>query len=182
MEDGMDEGKVFQQKLDELAAEMRELEMLYERYFSGEEKREPLKQRSELERKLRRLTNRRIIKTDLRFRFESLSCRYHTYATRWNRVQRLMDEGKYQRTLDLRTSKDPGTQPKSDTSCAELYDSLISAHRKCSLASPPPGRTQFSAFLERQKAQIKERFGKREVEFKVVIENGKPKLRAKAKS
>jgi hypothetical protein len=47
----------------------------------------------------------------------------------------------------------------------------------------PPSRPHpVQRFLERQKAQIKERFGKREVEFRVVIENGKPKLRAKAKS
>jgi hypothetical protein len=49
------------------------------------------------------------------------------------------------------------------------------------MASSPPGRSQFNTFLERQKAKIQERFGKREVEFRIVIENGKPKLRAKAK-
>ncbi|MDK2848043.1 MAG: hypothetical protein PWP34_1396 [Desulfuromonadales bacterium] len=176
----MDEGKVFQTKLDQIATEMRALELLYERYFSGEEKRAPLKERNALEKKLRRLTTRRIIRTDHRFRFESLSSRYHTYATRWDRVQRLMDEGRYVRHLDRRRSNISSSSRQRDN-YDTLYDSLILAHRECSMASPPPGRSQFNSFLERQKAQIQERFGKREVEFRIVIENGKPKLRAKAK-
>lgn len=177
----MDEGKIFQQKLDDIAAEMRSLELLYERYFSGEEKREPLQQRTELEKKLRRLSTRRIIKTDHRFRFETLSGRYHTYATRWNRIQRLMDEGKYHRHLDTGRSKTPHTS-HSDKTNEDLYANLMMAHKECNLSTPAPDRNQFNAFLERQKQQIQERFGKRQVEFRVVIENGKPKLRAKAKN
>ncbi len=178
----MDERKIFEKKLDELAADMRELELLYERYFSGEEKREPLKQRVELERKLRALSTRRIIKTDHRFRFESLSTRYHTYASYWNRIQRLMDEGKYQRHLDRRSVKSaPETAHHSSKSSDELYDSLVKAHGECSLGTPPPDRNQFENFVERQRKQIQERYGKQNIEFRIVIENGKPKLRAKAR-
>ena len=178
----MDERKIFQKKLDDLGADLRELELLYERYFSGEEKREPLKQRTELERKIRALSTRRIIKTDHRFRFENLSTRYHTYATHWNRIQRLIDEGKYQRHQDRRGSqRTPDAAQRSINPTDELYDSLVKAHRECSLGTPPPDRNQFANFLDRQKCQILERYGKREVEFRVVIENGKPKLRAKAK-
>lgn len=178
----MDERKIFQKKLDDLGADMRELELLYERYFSGEEKREPLKQRTELERKIRSLSTRRIIKTDHRFRFETLSTRYHTYATHWNRIQRLMDEGKYQRHQDRQGSqRKPNATQCSTNPTDELYDSLVKAHVECSLGTPPPDRSQFASFLERQKNQIKERYGKQEVEFRIVIENGKPKLRAKAK-
>lgn len=177
----MDEGKIFQKKLDDIAAEMRSLELLYERYFSGEEKREPIQQRAALEKKIRRLSTRRIIKTDHRFRFETLSGRYHTYATRWNRVQRLMDEGKYHRHLNTGRAK---TSPShcSDKTNDDLYANLLMAHEECNLPSPTPDRNQFNAFLERQKQQIQERFGKRQIEFRVVIENGKPKLRAKAKN
>ncbi|MGE4544234.1 MAG: MXAN_5187 C-terminal domain-containing protein [Pedobacter sp.] len=178
----MDDRKIFQKKLDDLGADLRELELLYERYFSGEEKREPLKQRTELERKIRALSTRRIIKTDHRFRFETLSTRYHTYATHWNRILRLMDEGKYQRHLDRRGSqRPPDAALRSINPTDELYDSLVKAHRECSLSTPPPDRNQFANFLDRQKCQIQERYGKQEVEFRVVIENGKPKLRAKAK-
>lgn len=178
----MDERKMFQKTLEDLSADMRELELLYERYFSGEEKREPLRQRTELERKIRNLSLRRIIKTDHRFRFETLTTRYHTYVSYWNRIQRLMDEGKYHRHLDRRgSSSRPEVTQRATKSTDELYDSLVKAHGECSLGSPPPDRSQFANFLERQKSQIQERYGKHEVEFRIVIENGKPKLRAKAK-
>lgn len=179
----MDERKLFRKNLDELAAELRELEVAYERYFSGEEKREPLKQRTVLERKLRKLSLRRIIRTDDRFKFETLSGRYHTYATHWNRIQRLIDEGKYQRHLSrCQTPGTPAKPLRPDTGNDKLYHDLLQAHRDCALGTPPPGRTQFDSFLERQKEQIHQRYGQREVEFRVVVENGKPKLRAKAKS
>ncbi|APG24952.1 MULTISPECIES: MXAN_5187 C-terminal domain-containing protein [Syntrophotalea] len=176
----MDERRVFKKKLDDIALELRELELLYERYFSGEEKREPLKQRTEIERKLRALATRRIIKTDHRFLFDSLSSRYHTYATQWNRIQRLIDEGKYHRHTERRPAKtaaDPAKALPSD----DLYENLLRAHQSCALKTPPPGRSQFDAYLEKQKAQILEKYGKQNVEFRIVIENGKPKLRAKAK-
>jgi hypothetical protein len=150
-------------KLDDIALELRELELLYERYFSGEEKREPLKQRTEIERKLR-----------------ALATRYHTYATQWNRIQRLIDEGKYHRHTERRPAKtaaDPAKALPSD----DLYENLLRAHQSCALKAPPPGRSQFDAYLEKQKAQILEKYGKQNVEFRIVIENGKPKLRAKAK-
>lgn len=134
----MDERKLFRKNLDELAAELRELEVAYERYFSGEEKREPLKQRSALERKLRKLSLRRIIRTDDRFKFETLSGRYHTYATHWNRIQRLIDEGRYQRHLSR--SQTPDTPAKSlrpDTGNDKLYHELLRAHQDCALGSSP---------------------------------------------
>lgn len=179
----MDEGRILQNKLNEIAADLRDLELAYERYFSGEEKREPLKQRTLFERKLRALSRRSIIRTDLRFRLDNLSGRYHTYAAHWNRIQRLMDEGKYQRHLPRGTQQNPAPGPRREHDGAdELYDRLLNAHRECALSTPPPDRTQFAAFLDRQKQQIQQRYGKREVEFRVVIENGRPKLRAKARN
>lgn len=178
----MDEGKIFKKKLDTIATEMRELELLYERYFSGEERRAPLKQRAELEGKLRTLSTRRIIKTDLRFRFETLSARYHTYATQWNRIQRLMDEGKYQRHLDRLPPKNAGKEKIPASSAGDdLYACLVQAHRDGSITAALPERNRFEAYLEQQKSQIRDKYGMQDIEFRLVIEDGKPKLRARAK-
>ena len=182
----MDERKILRKKLDELAAELRELEVAYERYFSGEEKREPLRQRTMLEKKIRTLSIRRIIRTDDRFKFETLAGRYHTYATHWNRIQRLIDEGKFERHLSRNgkqaTSADANRSAPSTEKSEKLYNDLLQAHQDCALSTPPPDRGRFNAFLERQKENIQQRYGKRNVEFSVVVENGKPKLRAKGKN
>jgi hypothetical protein len=39
-----------------------------------------------------------------------------------------------------------------------------------------------AAFLEKQKDKIQEKFGDRKVEFRVVIEDGKPKIKVRPKN
>jgi len=177
----MQEKKIFLAKMDGLAKALRDLEVLYERYFSGEEKREPLPQRAALEQSLRQLANRRIIQTDLRFRYETLAARYHSYATYWNRITRLIDEGRYQRQL-VRLN---ASSPKAAESAApeeKLYADLLDAHRHCASGGAPPDLERFAAFLTKQKEAIRSRYGVTEVEFRVVIEDGRPKIKARTKA
>jgi hypothetical protein len=175
----MDDATLFQNKLNELTQALRQLEILYEQYFSGQEKRAPLKQRQHLEKQLRLLSNRKIIKTAHRFQFDNLSSRYYTYATNWDRMQRRMDEGRFTPSPDRKNNVTPYTAPQTAPN-EELYRSLVEAHRACNLPTPPPGRKQFATFLDRQRKHLRERLGDRKVLFRVVIENGKPKLKARS--
>ncbi len=169
--------------LELVAQQLRELELLYEKYFSGVEKREPLKKREDLNRKIRQLTTRRIIQTDLRFRLESLSARYYSYTTHWDRILRLMDEGRYVRHL-AQSNRLQGTvvPEKRQDESEEVYQQLLKAHQACGLESPMPDRQKFTAYLTRQRGVIQEKYGDREFEFHIVTEDGKPKIKARAKS
>ncbi|MEZ4601377.1 MAG: MXAN_5187 C-terminal domain-containing protein [Syntrophotaleaceae bacterium] len=179
----MQERKTILKELDLIAQQLRELEIQYEKYFAGEEKRAPLKGRDNLYRRLRRIANRRIIQTDLRFRYESLSARFFSYATHWDRIMRLMDEGRYSRHLakagPARVASD---QQKPQDEVETVYQQLLQAHAECALAEPLPDRQKFSAFLDRQREALKDKYGGKEIEFRVVSENGKPKIKVKAKS
>ena len=182
----MVERKNILHELDLIGQQMRELEIHYEKYFSGEEKREPLKKREDLYRKLRQFSHRRIIQTDLRFRYESLTSRYYSYATHWDRILRLMDEGKYVRHL-ARNSRPSSTAATAATSekplneSDKVYQQLLKAHQECAPGSPPPDRQKFAAFLAKQRSALESKYGGREVEFRVVTEDGKPKIKVKAK-
>lgn len=174
-------------ELNALEQDQRELEILYEQYFAGIEKREPVKARENLAFRLRRFANRRIIQTDLRFRYQSLATRYHSYTGHWDRILRLMDEGRYPRHLQ-RASVVPAGQSAAaavssgDDEIETLYRQMLEARRMSNNGIAIPDRQQIAAFLERQKEKIREKFGDREVEFRVVTEDGKPKIKVRAKS
>jgi hypothetical protein len=178
------ERKAIIKELDLVAQDMRELEILYERYFAGEEKREPLKKRENLYKKLRRFANRRIIQTDLRYRYESLSARFFSYATYWDRILRLMDEGRYVRHLKRTNLSGPQTIPaeKQIDDTEQIYQELLKAHQQCALKDPPPDRDKFTAYLSRQRAALESKYAGQKLEFRVITENGKPKIKVRAKT
>ena len=180
----MEERKFIARELDSIEAEMKELQIRYEQYFAGVEKREPLHDRQDLATRLRRFVNRRIIQTDLRFRYQTLATRFHTYASYWDRILRLMDEGRYVRQQGSRLpTPPPAAQPgQTRVEVEKVYRELVEAQRSCNLAGEVPDRRQLASFLEKQKEKIREKFGDREVEFRVVTEGGKPKIKVRARS
>lgn len=185
----MDERKIIARELGEIEQALKELEVTFEQYFAGVEKRAPIKDRDNLQRRLLRFANRRIIQTDLRFRYQNLATRFHQYCGHWDRILRLIDEGRYQR--HLAKANGPAAAP-TDTVAAvrshteseleRIYKELLAAREDCRLTGAAPERAQVAAFLEGQREKIREKFGDREVEFRVAIEEGKPKIKVRAKT
>lgn len=175
--------------LVEMEQDLKELQIRYEQYFAGVEKREPIREREELSRRLRLLSNRRIIQTDLRFRHQATLARFHSYASHWDRILRLIDEGKYERHLaKLNRPQEEGaprrpheSETQQDAIVDRLYQDLVAARQSCNLGGSAPDRQQVSEFLSRQREKIREKFGDREVDFVVVTEAGKPKIKVRAK-
>ena len=179
----MPERQILLRALDNIGIELRELEILYERYFSGEAKREPLRQREALQKRLRQFVNRRIMKTDLRFRYESLAARYHSYCSYWDRILRLMDEGRYERHTGVQRPAPPVSPEKASRQNENetTYQQMLKAHQECALSRPAPSRQQFDAYLAKQRSSLAEKFGSQDIEFRVVTEGGKPKITARPK-
>jgi hypothetical protein len=91
---------------DELQAEVQtieeELEALkarYEQYFLGIERREPVRWREELKKKVLRVKTAFTRNAALRFRLQSLHARYLSYERLWLRSAREREEGTYRRDL-----------------------------------------------------------------------------------
>lgn len=187
----MDERKTIARELGEIEHCLKELEVTFEQYFSGVEKRAPLQNREILARRLLRFANRRIIQTDLRFRYQNLATRFHQYCGHWDRILRLIDEGRYERHR-AKIKGSPASQEVPDSSATvrsaaeseleRIYHQLLAAREGCQLTGPAPDRAQVAAFLEGQREKIREKFGDREVEFRVAIEEGKPKIKVRAKT
>ena len=182
----MQERKAIAQELTAIEQEMRELEIRYEQYFAGVEKRPPMQEREKVARRLRQFANRRIIQTDLRFRYQNLATRFHSYAGHWDRILRLIEEGRYGRHCQWpRASAPPlpaapAEAPGADAKVDAVYRQLVAARGTDSQA-PPIDKNQIAAFLEKQTSRIREKFGDREVEFVVETEDGKPKIKVRPK-
>jgi len=172
--------------LNQLTHDLKTLEIAYEKYFLGTEKRAPEKERQKLTLRMRKMITYYIPQTDLRYKLQSIASRFNSYCGYWDRILRLIDEGRYERHTS-RINRSESFKPPTDTVSAEklanpvdsLYEELVAAHRDCELR--PPNREQVASFLSRQKEAIQKRFGDKQVDFVVVTEAGKPKIKVRAK-
>jgi hypothetical protein len=186
-----DDRKRISRELELIEHKMKTLEIAYEQYFSGLEKREPMKDREDLTKKIRQFANRRIMQTDLRFKYQNLATRFHSYNGYWERILKLMDEGKYHRNatqvtkpigIKNQASAPPSTNGSSDGNEVDsIYNDLIAARKSCKINGKAPDKTQVASMLEKQKAKIREKFGNKPVAFKVETRDGKPRIVVKAK-
>jgi len=173
--------------LNQVEQGIKDLEIAYELYFTGIEKRAPEKLRVNLTKKIRNLLALHITQNDLRFKLNSLSSRYQSYSGRWDRILRMIDEGRYKRHHSLLKNRSEsaisrsGKNMNNEGSQADrLYEQLLNAHDNCSLKAP--SKEQVNNFLQKQEKTIKKKFGDKKVEFKVTTEAGKPKIKVFAKA
>lgn len=171
-------------ELDRLDLDLKALEIAYEQYFMGIEKREPLRERQRIQRQLQRLLTSHITQAALRFRLQSVSARFHSYAGHWDRILRLIDEGRYERhTSRMQRKQQSSGQARIETDpdpLEDLYAELVDAHQACRLKVPP--KEAVAKLLARQQENIRQKFGDRSIHFHVVTENGKPKIKVRAKN
>lgn len=83
----------------ELEVAIERLQALYNQYFMGIEKLEPLIPKKTVERKLNELRKTKFYNTALRFRFQSQVQKYSTHMTHWRRICRQIEEGTYKRDI-----------------------------------------------------------------------------------
>src|SRR5262249_3308725 len=104
----MDSAEV-ERELEELETGIERLRGLYEQYFMGIERLEPLIPRKDVDRRIWVLRREQIRNTGLRFKFQMLIQRYNTFQQYWGRISREIENGTYRRDV-VRAAKRVGTQ------------------------------------------------------------------------
>jgi hypothetical protein len=89
----------FEQTLEDCEIRLDRLRALYEQYFQGLERLEPLIPKKELQRRVQLLRGNVPRNTRLRFRFQMMVSKYTTYQNYWQRVARQIEEGTYRRDI-----------------------------------------------------------------------------------
>ena len=172
-------------------AKLNHLKLDYEKYFLGTRPTEPAQARSEVQTTVIRWSNMRITNTAHRFKFNSLNGRYQAFKRQWDNILRQIDAGTYKRHVfkaDLRdrergigvpASTAASSAPKNGGSenLFETYrDAMMATGQNASGLTPE----KLQRAIAKHEAAIKQKFGCDKVEFKVVVSDGKVKLKAAA--
>ncbi|MAE95094.1 MAG: hypothetical protein CL910_10575 [Deltaproteobacteria bacterium] len=163
----------------------------YDQYFLGTRKREPHMLRSEVNKMVVTYANISINNTGHRFKFNNLRSRYSTYKRLWDDTLRKIEEGRYERHLfkaDLREREEVDSRERrsaaqaSDTgpSKADLFDAYVTARESTGQGAKGLTEAKLAKVLEKQEAAIRKKTGCERVKFRVVVEEGKAKVKATA--
>jgi hypothetical protein len=85
--------------LDTVDLNLERVKTLYEQYFLGIQKQPPTFLHSDIERKLRDLTQLQIRNTGLRYRLATITQKFGSYNAYWRRTLRQIENGTYLRSL-----------------------------------------------------------------------------------
>ncbi len=167
---------------------LNDLIVKYEHYFLGLEKREPLKLLEEVDRISRKHAGNTIINTMLTFRYNSLKSRLASYKQYWTRITRLMEEGKYSRDrfkMEIH-GKPPSPAPENgrqgkDEEMESIYRQFLQARNECNLPVDGITREMVSEIVEKHKNAALTKYRCTDVELRITVENGNPKLKIRPK-
>ncbi len=116
----------FERTLEECESRLDRLRALYEQYFQGLERLEPLIPKKELQRRVQLLRGNIPRSTRLRFRFQQLVSRYTTYQSYWMRVSRQIEEGTYRRDImKARRKREEARQARRDRGSTKERDAAM---------------------------------------------------------
>jgi hypothetical protein len=173
-----------------LELQLRELVIKYEQYFFGIEKREPLKLLENVDRLARRYQNVSIPNTMLRFKYDSLVASLGVHRQKWTRINRLIEDGKYERDrfkMSLHRdepAKEETAQaisPPLDPQLERVYQEYRNARLACNLPVENVSREKIALAIKHKIPALVKKHHCSDIELFVVIENGKPCLKARQK-
>ena len=188
--------------LDILEKSIRQLQIEWEKFFSGIERKPPVDMRTRVENMVRRYSNAEIRNNTERFRFQNLAARYQTFAELWAKRLRAMEEGRpvglhgkaaamappphhspavverlasaVKATNEVRVK-----DPTGDTEAVRaLFDRFLEARKQAGES----GAVKFESFqkiIAQQSTRILNEKGASAVDFRLETKDGKVSLKAK---
>ena len=179
-------------RMEEIERRIFLLKIVYEKYFSGIERIEPLKERDAIRKLVRETGLMPMVNTQQRFKYQSLKSKFSSYELYWQRNLVQIERGthpkqkfrqqmleKNRRNLTNSNARQPKltAEQQEDLAYKAVYDRFIEARSQCGQNSD----LEFDSIkdtLKRQVRTIKSKFRVERVKFRVAIEDGKAKLKA----
>jgi hypothetical protein len=177
--------------LDAMDEAIAELQVLYEKFFLGLDRRPPDQQRRKVSEKMRLLKTSQVRNTALKFRIQTMFAKLISFERMWDRTLREIEDGTYKRDLfkaSLRQSREQPTGPQrgrspsapqiSDDMIRKLYDTYIVARQRTGESTTGLTYDSLASRLRTQVPELMARHKARNIEFKVVIKGGRAVLKA----
>jgi hypothetical protein len=183
-------------RLDEFEKRLFVLKIEYEKYFSGLERIEPTRERDELRRMLRDLSQEPMTNGRQRYRLQQLRARYGSTELYWTRNLVQIERGthprmKFRAAVHERERRDASllgaarsapppedvAREREDRAYQAIYERYIEARRQCGQSTELSLDAVRDA-LKKQVKTIKSTYRCSSVKFRVTIEEGKAKVKA----
>lgn len=174
-----------EEELEILSRKLNALKLAYEQYFLGSRPREPARERDEVNKLVLTYSNTSIQNTALRFKFGSINSRYQAFKRQWSDTLRKIEDGTYKRhrfRADLRgrnsAPADAREAPPPNDRDA-IFSAYVEARRACGQSTANLTPAKLDAVLKKQEDALRRRYGDAEVSFRVVVEDGQARLKAR---
>ena len=188
-----------QDDLDRIDVLMRQLQVKWEMFFNGQERKPPSELQSQLDTLIKRLNNTEIRNNGDRFRFQGLTARFTTFNELWQKKLRAREEGRLYGMHGLKAEKmaeqrvpvgvaarQPElprefrvTDPSRDAAAVRaLYERYVEERRQTGEAGAPAFEA-FQALIGKQAQKILADKGASAVDFRLETKDGKVSLKAK---
>ena len=177
-----------EEQLIKLDANIGQLKQDYEQYFLGIRPTEPQSLRSLVQADLARMSGQPIQNTAERFRLHSLHARFQSFRRRWDATLREIDAGTYKRHLfkiGLREKSRCSGQKaplQRERNQADLFNDYQTAAEQCGQNLGDLTAEKLQRAVEQQEKAIRAKLGCDRVDFRVVVESGRVKVKASAAS
>ena len=180
----------YAEELSDLDEGISGLQVLYEKYFLGIDRKPPDQERKRISEKARELRTRSISNTALKFKVNTLFAKLISFERMWDRTLREIEDGTYKRDVfkaklragdrdEPRTGPvKPATPSISDANLRRLYDTYMVARKRCGEATDGLTFDSMAARIRSQVPELMQKHKARNIEFKVVIKGGKAILKA----
>jgi len=197
----METGKsvINEELLEKLDTDIDSLRVQFEQYFMGSRRTMPENERTALQYRIRRLANIPCVNYAIKYKFQQLVAKFNSYNQYWERIVQRLESGQLSRDrlkVYLKTGpigEEPKTQALEESNKSkkepeelgsekleQIYQQLAESRK--SLNQPMNlSKEKLGEALKKQMAQIKEKYKDKKLEFKVVVQDGQAKLKAKAK-
>jgi len=189
--------EIFNDEMHRLSEGLKELQIHYNRYFTGALDRPPVELQARLSATIREHTlNMDDMRTSERFRFNTIVSRFHILTEMWNRNVRQVEEGRFS-VMDRRDSHpnnkkgkrerelyrarfQSGQSTPENPHMQKLYDSYLSAAKSGGSLDGTLSYRNFYNQVHRRLEKCQEKTGCREVMLRVVLVDNRPLLKVKS--
>jgi hypothetical protein len=189
-----------QEDLDRLDVAIRQLQVKWDLFFNGAERKPPTELQTQVETLVRRYANAEIRNNGERFRYQGLSARFTSFNELWQKRLRAREEGKVFGLHGLRADQLPppppppappasgrGTalgefrvsDPAHDTPAVRALYERYAEERGRTGEGPAPAFESFRDLIGKQTARILAEKGASAVDFRIETKGGKVSLKAR---
>ncbi len=170
--------KQLEQEINRLAVSIRKFRIDSQRFFAGDLKLPPNELREKISSELRRLRGTSLKGAAANFRLNSLEAKFQSHLDLFGRRLRSRERGEMRAPAGAEQQPpDPKKGvvlgPKADSQAvAALYQGLYKRNPKMDL-------DRFRTYIQRQADVIRAKTGCRDIQFRIAVQDGKVKLKAR---